>query len=286
MLTDSSPTQGRPSIPGLMQQAYVNDPQPGMILAAIETNRVLKKIIISDGILQRVILQSGGIVYVPGSAALPSSLIQECHDKVLAVHSGKCNTFEFLSWRYYWKSLPKDVYQYVRNCHSFQHMRYTQHSTDVLFQPLQVLNIPSAARSMDFVDWLPEYEVFNTLSIIVDSISKMRHYVPWHTTIESPWLGELFFTEVVCLHGLPPRINLDRGSQFASTLWGPMCSYLGIDERMSMAFHRKTAYLTESVNANMEQYCSVFVNHQQDDSVKWLAMAVFAANHEISENNQ
>jgi len=48
-------------------------------------------------------------------------------------------------------------------------------------------------------------------------------------------------------------------------------------------FHPQTDGQTEWMNANMEQYLTVFVNHQQDNRVKWLLMAEFTANNGTSE---
>jgi len=104
--------------------------------------------------------------------------------------------------------------------------------------------------------------------------------------MEALGLVELFLREVVRLHGLPPTIVSDRGPQFASTFWQQMCSRLGIDPRMSTAVRPLTDGQTEVMNPNMEQYLLVFVNHQQDDWVKWLPLAEFAANNVVSETTQ
>jgi hypothetical protein len=40
------------------------------------------------------------------------------------------------------------------------------------------------------------------------------------------------------------------------------------------------------MNAGMEQYLRVFVNHQQDDWVQWLPLAEFAANNGVSESTK
>jgi hypothetical protein len=40
------------------------------------------------------------------------------------------------------------------------------------------------------------------------------------------------------------------------------------------------------MNAEMEQYLRVFVNHQQDDWVQWLPLAEFAANNGVSESTK
>ena len=71
-----------------------------------------------------------------------------------------------------------------------------------------------------------------------------------------------------------------------SAFWQQLCSRLGIDRRMSTAFHLQTDGQTERMNASMEQYLRVFVNHQQDDWVKWLPLAEFAANDGRSETSK
>jgi len=53
---------------------------------------------------------------------------------------------------------------------------------------------------------------------------------------------------------------------------------------MSTAFHPQTDGQTERMDAGMEQYLRVFVNHQQDDWVQWLPLAEFAANDGVSES--
>jgi hypothetical protein len=53
---------------------------------------------------------------------------------------------------------------------------------------------------------------------------------------------------------------------------------------MSTAFHPQTDGQTEQMNAGMEQYLWVFVNHQQNNWVQWLSMAEVAANSGIKES--
>jgi hypothetical protein len=53
---------------------------------------------------------------------------------------------------------------------------------------------------------------------------------------------------------------------------------------MTTPFHPQSDGQTERMNAGMEQYLQMFVNHQQDDWVQWLPMADFAANDGISES--
>jgi len=55
---------------------------------------------------------------------------------------------------------------------------------------------------------------------------------------------------------------------------------------MSTAFHIQIDGQTEQMNASMEQYLQVFVNHQQDYWVEWLPLAEFVANSGTSESTK
>jgi len=137
-----------------------------------------------------------------------------------------------------------------------------------------------------FVVRLPECEGFDAIWVVVDWLSKMRHFIPCHTTIDALGLVELFLWEVVCRHGLPLTIVSDRGQQFASTFWQQVCSHLRIDRRMLTAFQPQTDGQTERLNSSMEQYLRVFVKHQQQNWVTWLPLAEFAANNRTSETTK
>jgi len=139
---------------------------------------------------------------------------------------------------------------------------------------------------MDFMVGLPKCEGVDAVWVVVDRLSKMGHFIPCHTTTDAVGLARLFLREVVYLPGLPRTIVSDRGPQCASTFWGQICSRLGIDRRMSTTFHPHTGGQTEQMNAGMEQYLWVFVNHQQDDWVQWLPLAEFATNNGMSESTK
>jgi hypothetical protein len=139
---------------------------------------------------------------------------------------------------------------------------------------------------MDFVVGLPEWEGIHAIWVVVDRLSKMRNVIPCHTTIDAVGLSQRFLLDVIHLHDLPKTIVLDRGPQFASTIWRQIGSRLGIDRLMSTAFDPESDGQTKLMNAGMEQYLLVFVNYQQDDCVQWLPLAEFAANNRISESTE
>ena len=78
------------------------------------------------------------------------------------------------------------------------------------------------------------------------------------------------------IHGLPRGIITDRGSIITSDLWKETTKKLGIERRLSTAFHPQTDGETELTNSTLEQYLRAYVNYQQDNWKEPLPMAEFA----------
>jgi len=89
-------------------------------------------------------------------------------------------------------------------------------------------------------------------------------------------LANLMMKEIVRLHGLPDDISTDRGSRFTSDLSKQTTEKLGIERRLSTAFHPQTDRETERTNAILEQYLRVYINYQQDIWCAYLPLAEFA----------
>jgi hypothetical protein len=69
-------------------------------------------------------------------------------------------------------------------------------------------------------------------------MTKVAHFIPVKTTYKESQLAELYMTRIVCLHGVPKKIVLDRGSQFTSRFWK------SFHENMDAKLNFSSAYLT------------------------------------------
>ena len=56
---------------------------------------------------------------------------------------------------------------------------------------------------------------------------------------------------------------------------------LGIETKLSMAYHLQTDGQTERTNKKLEQYLKIYVNHRQSNWSEWLATAEFAFNNKV-----
>jgi hypothetical protein len=139
---------------------------------------------------------------------------------------------------------------------------------------------------MDFVTGLPESKGKDSILVVVDRLSKMKHYIACHTTTGSGDLAGLYVNHIWKLHGLPTSILSDRGTQFTSKFWKSLCKELKITVAMFSAFYPETDGETERTDAIMEQYLRSYVSYQQDDWVDWLHIAEFTANNAVSETTQ
>jgi hypothetical protein len=94
---------------------------------------------------------------------------------------------------------------------------------------------------MDFIVRLPRTQAgYDSISVIVDRLTKVAHFIPVKTTYSGAKLVELFMSQIVCLHGVPKKIVSDRGSQFTSKFWEKLNESMDTKLNFSSAYHPQT----------------------------------------------
>jgi hypothetical protein len=70
---------------------------------------------------------------------------------------------------------------------------------------------------MDFIVGLPTTEKgFDSIWVIVDRLTKSAHFISVKSNYHPHNYADVYFQQVVRLHGVPESIVLDRGSQFTA----------------------------------------------------------------------
>jgi hypothetical protein len=91
---------------------------------------------------------------------------------------------------------------------------------------------------MNFILGLPKAPIGeNSIWVVVDHLTKSAYFIPMKVMDPMDKLARLYVQNIVCLHGVPSAIILDRDSRFTSRFWQSLQKEIGMELKFSTAFH-------------------------------------------------
>ena len=118
---------------------------------------------------------------------------------------------------------------------------------------------------VDFITKLPVLKSHDSILIVCDRFLKMSHFAATTEKTTAEGLARLFRDNVWKLHGLLESMILDRGLQFTVGLTRELNKMLGIETKLSTAYHLETDRQMERTNQKLEQYLRMYINHRQNN---------------------
>jgi transposase InsO family protein len=236
-----------------------------------------------------------GIVYFEGLMYLPQSLRQkyilQYHESPLAGHARPEVVYSRLKDNFYFPHMRQEVFKTIGKCVLCRKAKYERHKPYGLLQPNQPPEGPWRTVSMDFIGPLPpspniDGVLFEHIMVIVDRLTKYSIFIPMPKGYDAKYTATVFERDVVSKHGIPDSIISDRDTIFTSHFWEELCQMLGIERRLSTAYHPQTDGQTERMNQTLEQYLRIYVNDEQDNWVSLLPNAAFAYNATVQNTTK
>jgi len=119
--------------------------------------------------------------------------------------------------------------------------------------------------SVDFITKLPVSKDHDSILVVCNRFLKMSHFVVTTEKMTAEGLAKLFRDNMWKLHGLPESVISDKGPQFAVGLMKELNKMLGIETKLSTAYHPETDGQMERTNQELEQYLRMYINHRQNN---------------------
>jgi len=197
-----------------------------------------------------VVLKEGKIYVLEGE--LRGEVIQLHHDTPIGGHGERWKITELVTRNYWWPGVTKEVGRYVDGCNACQRYKNRSEAPAGKLMPNAIPEKPWSHISVDFITKLPLAQGYDAILVVCDRFSKMAHFIATTEKMSAEGLAKLFQDHVWKLHRLPESIISNRGVQFAAGMMKEMNNLLGIQTKLSTAYHLQTDGQTEKVNQELE----------------------------------
>ena len=144
--------------------------------------------------------------------------MDKLHGGTLGGHFGEAKTLTLVMANFFCPKLETAVARFVKRCVVCM-MAKTRGNNVGLCTPLPIIKAPWEDVSLDFVLGLPRTQRNkDSIMVVVDRFSKMAHFVPCNKSNDVSHVVDLYFKDIMHLHGIPKTMVSDRELVYYSAL--------------------------------------------------------------------
>jgi len=125
----------------------------------------------------------------------------------------------------------------MEGCDMCQRMKNRMEEVAGKLKLSKMLEKPWTHLMVDFITKLPLVAGKDGILVVCDRLSKMTHFVATTERTSAEGLARLFRDNIWKLHRLSESVVSDKGLQFAAELTKKLNRMLGIETKLSTAFH-------------------------------------------------
>ncbi|MCO5555599.1 hypothetical protein L7F22_009144 [Adiantum nelumboides] len=225
----------------MIKEASQKDPEYQELIARIQNAGEAKE---TSRPAKEYTLQGDFLYYeqlcVPRDPTLKKAILLEAHDSPISGHPRYAKTLNAIRKSYFWPGMKGDIFHYVKQCLSCQRIKAKRNRLPGQLKPLDISQMKWECIDMDVVIGLPTVAGYDSVSVVVDMLTKVAHLMPVKTTYTAFDISRVFIKEIFRFHGLPKRIVSNRDTEFTSKFWTSLFQAIGTQLCFSTAYHPQT----------------------------------------------
>lgn len=136
-----------------------------------------------------------------------------------------------------WPRMRKDIKAFMAAYDTCQRQNYEAIRPPGSLQPLPIPIDAWQDISLDFIEGLPTSQHKNVILIVVDRLTKYRHFIALSQPYTTVNVVDLFIQNIFRLHGMPRSIVNDHNPTFLSQFWNAFFKSQGSSLCRSSAYH-------------------------------------------------
>lgn len=206
-------------------------------------------------------------------------VMRQAHESAsITAHAGPERLWEFLSSKFYWPRMKKDVLEFCSSCDICQKTKPTNFKRYGKLLPHAIPSRPYESISMDLIVNLPWSEDCNAILVFVDRLTKHAQFIPTTTGLNAKGFAMLFVKHVACKFGIPANIVTDRDPRWTSVFWREVAELMKSDMLLSSSHHPQHDGQTEIVNRQLETMLRAYVKEDRESWCEWIPLIEHAYN--------